>query len=145
MTAASSNSQLQIVTKDLVIVAEWELVKAPKTCAAIKRLLPITEKLVQARWSGEAAWISIDHLDLDIEFENHTVYPSKGELLAYPGFINVKEILIPYGPTAFGSKMGLLPGNHFASIISGREQLEELGRRVSLEGAQDVELSELLT
>ena len=145
MTAASSNSQLQIKTKDLAFVAAWELVKAPKTCAAVKRLLPIAGKLVQARWSGEAAWISLDHLDIDIKFENHTIYPSKGELLFYQGFINVKEILIPYGPTIFGSKMGLIPGNHFASIIRGRDQLEELGRRVSLEGAQDVELTELLT
>ena len=103
------------------------------------------DKLVQARWSGEAAWISIDHLDLDIEFENHTIYPSKGEFLVYPGFISVKEILIPYGPTAFASKMGLLPGNHFATIMSGLEQLEVLGRRVALEGAQDVELTEALS
>ncbi len=145
MTAANSYGQLQIKTRDLVFVAEWELVKAPMTCAAIKKLLPITEKMVQARWSGEAAWISIDHLDFDVEFENHTIYPSKGELLAYPGFINVKEILVPYGASVFGSKMGLLPGNHFASIISGREQLEELGRRVSFEGAQDVEITELLS
>ena len=136
------NSRLQIKTKDLVFLAAWEEDKAPRTCAAIRKLLPLTDKLVQARWSGEAAWISIDHLDLDIEFENHTIYPSRGELIVYPGFISVKEILIPYGPTAFASKMGRLPGNHFATIVAGWEQLEELGRRVFLEGAQDVELTE---
>ena len=136
------NGRLQIKTKDLLFVAAWEEEKAPKTCAAIRKLLPFRDKLIQTRWSGEAAWISIDHLDLDIEFENHTIYPSRGELLVYPGFISVKEILIPYGSTAFASRMGLLPGNHFATIFSGGEQLEELGRRVSLEGVQDVELTE---
>ena len=136
------NSQLLIKINDLVFAAAWEESKAPKTCAAIRKLLPLKEKLVQARWSGEAAWISLDHLDLDIEFENHTVYPSKGELLVYPGFISVKEILIPYGAAWFGSKVGPLPGNHFATIVAGQDQLEELGRRVSLQGAQDVEITE---
>ena len=100
-------------------MAAWEEEKAPKSCAAIRRLLPLRDRLMQARWSGEAAWISIAHLELDIEFENHTIYPSKGELLVYPGFISVKEILIPYGASVFGSRMGLLPGNHFATIVSG--------------------------
>ena len=136
------NGRLQIKSKDLLFVAAWEEDKAPKTCAAIRKLLPIRDKLVQTRWSGEAAWISIDHLDLNIEFENHTIYPSRGEILAYPGFISGKEILISSGSTAFASKMGPLAGNHFATIFAGQEQLEELGRRVSLEGAQDVELTE---
>ena len=142
MATGANTSRLQIRTKDLVFVAEWESAKAPNSCAAIKELLPIRHFIQQARWSGEAGWIPIDHLDLNIQFENHTIYPSKGDLLVYPGFINVKEILMPYGPTAFGSKMGLLPGNHFATIVEGRDQLEELGRRVSMEGAQDIELTE---
>lgn len=135
-------SQLLIKINDIVFAAAWEEGKAPKTCAAIRKLLPLKEKLAQARWSGEAAWISLDHLDLDIEFENNTAYPSKGELLVYPGTLSVKEILIPYGATVFGSKVGLLSGNHFATIVAGQDQLEELGRRVSLQGAQDVELTE---
>ena len=139
----TTNSKLQIRSKDLVFVAEWEEARAPISCATIKKLLPISHNIIQARWSGEAAWISLDHLDFNIEFENHTMYPSKGDLLVYPGFINVKEILVPYGPSIFGSKMGLLAGNHFASIVSGRDQLEELGRRVSMEGSQEVELSEV--
>lgn len=139
----STNGRLQIRSKDLVFIAEWEEGRAPKSCAVIKSLLPITHSIIQARWSGEAAWISMDHIDFSIEYENHTMYPSKGDLLVYPGFINVKEILVPYGPCVFGSKMGLLAGNHFASIVSGRDQLEELGRRVSIEGSQEVELSEI--
>lgn len=136
-------SQLHIKTKDLLFVARWEDEMAPKTCAAIRRFLPIVGKIAQAKWSGEAGWTEIDHLDLGIDFENHTLYPSKGELLVYPGFISFKEILIPYGSTSFASKMGPLPGNHFATIVDGLEQLKELGRRIVWEGAQDIEFAEV--
>ena len=135
-------TQLHIKTGDLLFIAAWEEEKAPKTCAAIRKLLPLREKLLQTRWSGEAAWVSIDHLPLDIESENATIHPSKGELLVYPGFVSVKEIVIPYGATAFGSPKGPLEGNHFATIIHGQEHLEELGRRVLWEGAQSIEFTE---
>ena len=143
MASLEVSTRLQIRTKDLIFVAAWEDDKAPRSCAALRRLLPLSDQMKQARWSGEAAYVEIDHLDLDIDFENHTVYPSKGELLVYPGFISGKEILIPYGAAAFASRRGVLAGNHFATIVSGQEQLEELGRRVALEGAQELELREV--
>jgi hypothetical protein len=34
--------------------------------------------------------------------------------------------------------MGTLAGNHFLTIVEGREQLRTLGTRVLWEGAQDV-------
>ena len=100
--------------------------KAPRSCAAVRGLLPLTDRLMQARWSGEAAWISIDHLELDIDFENHTVTRPRASCWCIPGFISVKEVLVPYGASVFGSRAGFLPGNHFATIVSGQEQLEEL-------------------
>ena len=136
-------TRLRLQTGDLVFVAAWEEEKAPRSCAAIRSLLPITLDLVQARWSGEAAWMDVDHLPIDAPHENHTAYPSRGDLLLYPGGISVKEILFPYGPTRFGSKMGIIPGNHFATVIQGREHLEEMGRRVFWEGAQKMELTEI--
>jgi hypothetical protein len=38
----------------------------------------------------------------------------------------------------FASKLGQLAGNHFLTILEGREQLQELGRLVLWEGAQDI-------
>ena len=70
MTTSRPDSRLHIVTKDLLFVAAWEEAKAPRSCAAIKKLLPLRAKLVQTRWSGEAAWISIDHLDLSMLIED---------------------------------------------------------------------------
>jgi hypothetical protein len=41
----------------------------------------------------------------------------------------------------FSSKLGQLAGNHFATIVNGKEQLPELGRRVLWEGAQPILIS----
>jgi hypothetical protein len=95
--------------------------------------------LVQARWSGEAAWVPLGwELDLDLGPENANSYPAAGELLLYPGGLSEVEILFPYGATCFASKMGQLAGNHFATIDQGRGQLPELGRRVLWDGAQAI-------
>ena len=48
------------------------------------------------------------------------------------------EIILAYGACSFSSKMGQLAGNHFLTIVEGREKLRELGRKVLWEGAQDV-------
>jgi hypothetical protein len=101
-------------------------------------MLPLKTRLIQARWSGEAAWIPFGELGLDLGYENHTSYPAPGHLLLYPGGISETEILFPYGATVFASKMGQLAGNHFATIEGGVEQLPKLGKVVLWEGAQDI-------
>ena len=116
--------------------------KAPRTCEALRRLLPLEDKLVQARWSGESAWVPLGDLETGVGPENANSYPGPGELLLYPGGLSETEILFPYGATCFASKMGQLAGNHFATIVEGRENLAELGRLVLYEGAQDIRFSE---
>jgi hypothetical protein len=111
---------------------------APRTCAAFQRLLPFRSKVVHARWSGEAVWIPLADFELGVSFENATSYPAPGEILFYPGGYSETEILLPYGSTAFASKLGQLAGNHFLTILEGRGQLRELGRLVLYQGAQDV-------
>lgn len=133
---------LEIAAGSFRFTARWEVDKAPKTCAAVRRLLPLRAKLVQARWSGESAWVPLGDLQTGLGFENHTSYPSAGQLLLYPGGISETEILFPYGWTSFASKAGPLAGNHFATIEQGHDQLPELGRRVLYEGAQEIVFSE---
>ena len=70
--------------------------------------------------------------------ENATVYPAAGQLLLYPGGVSEPELLFPYGHCAFGSKAGLLAGNHFATLIDGHENLAELGRLTLWQGAQEI-------
>lgn len=133
---------LEIAVGSLRFTARWETDAAPRTCAAFWKLLPLRAQLVQARWSGEAAWVPLGDLETGLSYENHTTYPGAGQLLLYPGGISETEVLFPYGSTAFASKAGPLAGNHFATIEDGRELLRELGRRVLYEGAQDVVFSE---
>lgn len=126
----------------LTFTARLEERAAPQTCAAIRRLLPLKSKIVQARWSGESAWIPLGDLQTGVAQENHTSHPAPGEILLYPGGVSETEILFPYGATLFASKMGQLAGNHFATVETGREQLKELGRLVLWEGAQPIVIAE---
>ena len=133
---------LEITVGSFRFTARWEAQAAPKTCAAFRRLLPLRARLVQARWSGEAAWVPLGELQTGLGFENHTSYPGAGQLLLYPGGISETEVLFPYGSTSFASKAGPLAGNHFATIEEGRELLSELGRLVLYDGAQEIVFSE---
>jgi len=134
---------LRITVGDFEFEARLEEENAPNTVAALLGLLPLESKLLQARWSGEAAWVPLGwELELGIGPENATSYPGLGELLLYPGGLSEVEILFPYGATLFASKMGQLAGNHFATIEAGRERLPELGNAVLWEGALELRIQE---
>ncbi|MFL6661778.1 MAG: DUF3830 family protein, partial [Rhizobacter sp.] len=96
------------------------------------------QKLIHVRWSGEAVWVPLGDFDLGVGFENHTCYPSAGDILFYPGGHSETELLVAYGACSFASRMGPLAGNHFLTIVEGREQLAQVGRKVLWEGAQDI-------
>jgi len=129
---------VRIMAGPFAFTARFEEESAPRTCAAFKALLPFRNKIIQARWSGEAAWIPLGDLRVDVGFENHTSHPAPGEILLYPGGYSETEILFPYGATMFASKLGQLAGNHFLTVVEGRTRLRALGRLVLWEGAQDI-------
>ena len=133
-------TMLRITAGPYAFTAQLEEDAAPKTCAAFKRLLPYRQKLIHARWSGEACWIPLGDFQLGVDFENHTSHPSRGDILFYPGGYSETEILFPYGATCFASKLGQLAGNHFLTIVEGNDagQLKEVGRRILWEGAQEI-------
>jgi Protein of unknown function (DUF3830) len=133
---------LEITVAEFRLVARLEEGSAPNTVAAFRRLLPLESKLIQARWSGQSAWIPFGDLDLGIGFEDSTSYPAPGELLIYPGGVSETEILFPYGDTCFASKAGQLAGNHFATVVEGLEHLPEIGERVLWQGAQPIRFIE---
>ena len=129
---------VQIDVAGIRFLARLETERAPRSCAKFEAMLPLETKLIQARWSGEAAWIPFGDLELDLGFENHTSHPAPGQLLLYPGGFSETELLFPYGATLFASKMGQLAGNHFATIYEGNERLAELGNIVLWKGAQEI-------
>ncbi len=128
---------LRIRVAGMTFMAKFEEA-APRTVAAFRDLLPYSERLIQARWSGESGWIPLGGFELGVGVENATSYPSPGEILFYPGGFSETEILFPYGRTCFASTMGQLAGNHFLTIVEGNEQLREVGRRIVWEGAQEI-------
>jgi hypothetical protein len=133
---------LSITVGNFRFVARLEEEQAPRSVAALRGLLPLESKLVQARWSGEAAWVPMGDRRIGLDFENHTSYPAPGQILVYPGGISEMEILFPYGSTMFSSKVGQLAGNHFATVVEGNEHLTEVGRLTLWEGAQDFSITE---
>ena len=111
---------------------------APRTVAAFMELLPYRQKLIHVRWSGEGCWIPLGDFKLGVDFENHTSHPSVGDFLFHPGGYSETEILLAYGSCCFASKLGQLAGNHFLTIVEGKDQLRALGEKVLWQGAQDV-------
>lgn len=130
-------TRIRITAADRVFVAETHP-DAPQTVAAFLRLLPYRQKLIHVRWSGEAVWVPLGDFQLGVGFENHTSHPSVGDILFYPGGYSETEILWAYGSCSFASKMGPLAGNHFLTVVEGKEQLRALGTQVLWQGAQDV-------
>ncbi|MDX9859452.1 MAG: DUF3830 family protein [Rhodospirillales bacterium] len=131
-------SMVRVTSGDFVFTARLEQEKAPKTCAVFAGLLPYRERIIHVRWSGEGVWIPLADRDFGLGYENHTSYPAPGQFILYPGGISETEILLAYGGVHFASKLGQLAGNHFLTIVSGQERLEELGKKTLWEGAQDV-------
>jgi hypothetical protein len=129
---------IRITAGPYIFTAQLEEANAPLTCAAFMQLLPYSQKIIHARWSGEACWIPLGEFQLGVGFENHTSHPSRGDILFYPGGYSETEILFPYGSACFASKMGQLAGNHFLTIVDGREQLAAMGKLVLWQGAQDI-------
>ncbi len=130
---------LSITAGGLSFTARFEDEAAPRTAALFRGLLPLASQIIQARWSGRSAWVPMGYeRTLDLPPENATSIPLPGEILLYPGGVSEVEILFPYGPTYFRSVAGPLAGNHFLTVVDGRERLAELGELVLWKGAQDI-------
>jgi hypothetical protein len=129
---------IRITAGPLEFIARLEEECAPLTCAAFRALLPFRTTLLQARWSGESAWIPLGDFQFDVPPENVTSTPAPGELLLHPRGESETEILFPYGLTRFASKFGPLAGNHFLTVVEGTERLAALGELVLRGGAQDI-------
>jgi len=118
--------------------ARLELGAAPTPCAQFSSMLPYQQKIIHVRWSGEGCWIPLANLDLGLTHENATSHPAPGEIILYPGGLSETEILLAYGAVQFSSKVGQLAGNHFLTVVEGRENLRALGELVLWNGAQDI-------
>ncbi|MGC1106336.1 MAG: DUF3830 family protein [Candidatus Acidiferrales bacterium] len=132
---------IKINIANMRFIARLERNLSPITCQKFCAILPFRAKVIQARWSGEAAWIPLSHYDLGVGKEGITGNPSAGEILFHPADHSECEMLIPYGKSAFRCKDGDLVGNHFLTIVEGQQLLEKLGELVLWHGSQNIEFS----
>lgn len=130
---------IRIRIGDMQFTARLEWTLSPVTCQNFSTILPLRAKLLQARWSGEAGWVPLAQLELGVGRETALTYPSVGDILFHPPDHSECEILIPYGRSVFRSKDGDLAGNHFLTIVEGRDQLPKVGDLVLWHGSQDIE------
>jgi hypothetical protein len=130
--------RIHIQAGPFAFIGRLEETLAPKTCKRFLALLPFSNKVIHSRWSGEAVWIPLGELDLGLGAENATSYPSRGDILLYPGGFSETEFLFAYGSSCFASKLGQLAGNHFLTLIEGQEDLMAFGQLVLWQGAQDI-------
>jgi hypothetical protein len=138
---ARARRLITITIGDRVLSGVLEEERAPATCEAFLKILPLRGQLLQARWSGEAAWVPLGELDLGVGSENPLHRPRPGQVLFHPAAESEAEILLPYGVTAFAAVCGPLFGNHFLTIEGHAEHLRELGRCVLWEGAQEAQFA----
>ncbi|ELY56314.1 hypothetical protein C491_15242 [Natronococcus amylolyticus DSM 10524] len=132
-------SSLEFEIEERTFTAELHEDKAPESVAAMREFLPLESELMHVRWSGHATWINIDEIELpELPRENHTVYPSYGDILLYPGYRNEQEILVPCGSTCFKSPAGELAGNHVATLDADREELREMEQETLRTGMKEV-------
>src|SRR5229473_2731797 len=134
-------SDVRITSGGIVILAKFERMWAPKTCAWFQSVLPYRERIVHVRWSGEACWIPLGALNPGIGYESATSFPAPGQLLFYPTGVSETEILLSYGACRFASKAGQLAGNPFLTIVDGLENLRPLGELTLWHGAQPIEFA----
>ena len=121
---------LRIPPARLPIPPAWRRMPPRRPAQRSAALLPYRQKIIHARWSGEACWIPLGDFALGVGYENHTSHPAPGELLWYPGGFSETELLFPYGAGKLRQKLGQLAGNHFLTVVEGREQLREMGRTI---------------
>lgn len=126
---------VDILVGSFALTARLEVERAPLTTAFFLRLLPLDQRLIHVRWSGEGCWIPMGDAHEDLPWENHGLAPAPGQFLFYPGGVSEAEILLAYGEVRFASKFGPLVSNHFLTVVKGSEFLPEIGRRTLWEGA----------
>jgi hypothetical protein len=142
--------ELVLRKRKTLAVAELLEDKAPKTCAAVWRLLrnPLESMAIHAIRAGREVYCEMPQEKTKIPQENLTAYPLPGEILYlyFPPYMNpdrpkgLTEIAIFYGRDSMSDciGMGIIPGNRFAHIVENLHGFAEACERIHLEGIERI-------
>lgn len=113
---------------------------APRTAAALWARLPITDRAVQVKWSGDAWRTEGDHDFRMTEVENEGHVLAAGDLIYYP---RMKKIGLAYGRAEWRHPdlSIVLRVSVIGKVTMNLEGLVAAGQRVWMEGAQPLRLS----
>ena len=114
--------------------------KAPRTVRALWAALPIADRGVQVKWSGDAWRTAGDH-DLGItEVENEGHVLSAGDVIYYP---RMKKIGMAYGRAEWRHPdlSIVLHVSVIGAVTTNLEKLVRASERVWMGGAQPLRLS----
>ena len=111
---------------------------APATSKAILDRLPLEGYLIHGCWSGDMVR-SMEFVDLgEPPFENQTGYPIEGDFCYYPPH---KELTFSYGEARATMPYGPIDVSVIGRVVSNKEELTEIFRRIRLEGAKKYTLT----
>jgi hypothetical protein len=139
--------RIRIRVGDAVAEAQLFDDKAPKTTQALWDRLPIRDRTIQTRWSGDA-WRTEGNYELLPEsepIENVAGRLSAGDLIYYPGY---RSGLIKVG-IAYGNAQWLAPFMvpvdvaHIGRIDTNLDAFVEQCQQIIFQGPLDVELSRI--
>ena len=139
--------RIRIRVGDAVAEAQLFDDKAPKTTQALWDRLPIRDRTIQTRWSGDA-WRTEGNYELLPEsepIENVAGRLSAGDLIYYPGY---RSGLIKVG-IAYGNAQWLAPFMvpvdvaHIGRIDTNLDAFVEQCQQIIFQGPLDVEFSRI--
>lgn len=129
------------------VVSEGELFEsqAPKTARSLWERLPIRDRTIQARWSGDA-WRTEQNyelLDREAQVENPAGRLSAGDIIYYPGYNSgLLKVAIAYGQAQWLAPfMVPLPVTYLGKLDTNVEAFVERCQRIIFDGPLDVEIS----
>ena len=130
------------------VFAELLEKKAPKTCKAILRALPVEHKVIHAIWAGEEIFLDSFTLPETLEFENETNTVEPGDVACLSSYIK-RASTYKKGDTAFCIFYGkarprrgideAVDVNVFAKI-KDIGAITKIGRRIRWEGAEKLSI-----
>jgi hypothetical protein len=112
---------------------------APMTVAALWATLPISDRAIQARWSGNA-WRTEGNYELrpqGAEIENVTERLVAGDVIFYPNYeIGLVKIAVCYGEAQWlGPYMLPRKVARIGKVVSGLDELIPASKRLVYDGA----------
>ena len=130
------------------VFAELLEKKAPKTCKAILRALPVENKVIHAMWAGEEIFLGSFTLPETLEFENETNTVEPGDVACLSSYIkhastykkDDTSFCIFYGKARPRKGVDETVDVNVFAKIKDIEAITKIGRRIRWEGSEKLSI-----